>query len=151
MFEITTEMYMWIKAIHLIGAMSWMAGLLYLPRLFVYHANSQLRSEQSEIFKVMEKRLLYFIMVPAAAVTLLFGGLLLLNMPFYVWNEWWVWIKLLSILGLMFSHLLMYLHYKKFANETNQHSVKYYRILNEVPTVLMITIIIMAVVRPFEQ
>jgi putative membrane protein len=140
-------MYLWIKAFHIIAVISWMAGMLYLPRLFVYHAGSKPGSEQSETFKVMERRLLNFIMTPAMAVTWILGIVLLIQ------GGWlgasWFHVKFALVIALSILHGLFSHWVAEFSFDRNRHSQKYFRIVNEIPTVLMILIVLLAVVKPF--
>jgi len=149
MIELSTDAYLWTKALHIISVISWMAGLLYLPRLYVYHCQADTGSKQSETFKVMERRLLRFIMNPAMIASLITGVILLLNMGDAAWEEGWVHVKLLAALGLLALHMMMGGWRKAFAEDRNQKPEKFFRIANEGPTVLMIVIVILAVVRPF--
>ena len=126
-----------------------MAGLLYLPRLFVYHAAAEPGSAQSETFKVMERRLLRAIMNPALAISLVTGGLLMVNLGGEAWTSGWLHAKLVCVLGLFAMHGLMARWRRDFARDRNGRSQKFYRVANEVPTVLMIGIVVFAVVRPF--
>jgi putative membrane protein len=140
-------MYAWLQALHIIAVISWMAGMLYLPRLFVYHCEADAGSRQSETFKVMEHRLLRFIMNPAMAVTWLLGLTL-------AWQGGWLaapWLHAKFTLVILMSgaHGMMSRFVKDFAVDKNRKSQKFYRIFNEVPTVLMILIVILAVVKPF--
>jgi putative membrane protein len=140
-------MYLWIKALHLIAVIAWMAGLLYLPRLFVYHAVAKPGSEQSETFKVMERRLLKFIMAPAMIATWLLGIVLVLQ------GGWlgaaWFQAKFVLVLAMTVLHGLFSHWANDFAFDRNPRSQKFYRVANEIPTVLMILIVILAVVKPF--
>jgi protoporphyrinogen IX oxidase len=140
-------MYLWLKALHVIAVISWMAGMLYLPRLFVYHAASEPGSAQAETFKVMEARLLKFIMTPAMIVTWIAGIALV------VLGQWvgagWFHAKLALVLVLTVMHGLLSHWVTEFSYERNKHSQKFYRIINEIPTVLLILIVILAVVKPF--
>lgn len=138
--------YLWIKAVHIIAVISWMAGLLYLPRLFVYHADAEVGSEFSEKFKIMERRLLRAIMNPAMIVSIIAGGLLLGYQDF---SEAWLHVKLASIFGLIMMHMMMAKWRKSFETDQNTRSHKFYRYVNEGPTILMIIIVVMAVVKPF--
>ena len=141
------EPYCWIKAFHIIAVIAWMAGMLYLPRLFVYHAVAKVGSERSETFKVMERRLLKAIINPAMIATWLLGA----------WLAWsggwlaapWFYAKLALVLVLSGLHGYLAAIVKQFAADQNPHSQKYYRIVNEIPTVLMIFIVLLAVVKPF--
>ncbi|MBN9584123.1 MAG: TIGR00701 family protein [Afipia sp. 62-7] len=140
-------MYDWIKALHVIAVISWMAGMLYLPRLFVYHCDAEIGSKQSETFKVMERRLLKAIINPAMIVTWLAGLWL-------VWQGGWHmahWFQLKFLLVLIMSgvHGFLVGRVRDFALDRNTRSQKFYRIINEVPTVLMIAIVILVIVKPF--
>ena len=141
--------YPWIKAFHIISVMAWMAGMLYLPRLFVYHAEAQPGSVQSETFKTMERRLLRAIINPAMISSFVFGGLLA-GIPGLVdWSQGWIWVKLASVAGLSVAHHLFARWRKAFAEDRNQRPALFYRKVNEVPTVLLIIIVIMVAVKPF--
>jgi len=138
----------YLKALHIIAVIAWMAGVLYLPRLFVYHAASQAGSEQSETFKVMERRLLRFITTPAMIAAWVFG----LILAFWVvnWSEaGWFHAKLVLVLILSGFTGVLAKWTRDFANDRNTRSQRFYRIANEVPTLLMIAIVILAVVKPF--
>ena len=138
--------YLWIKALHIIAVIAWMAGLLYLPRLYVYHADADIGSEFSEKLKIMERRLLRAIMNPAMLVSLIAGGALLAYQDF---SSGWLHVKLTAIVGLLIMHMLMAKWRKDFEKDTNTHSHKFYRVANEIPTMLMILIVVLAVVKPF--
>lgn len=138
--------YLWIKALHIIAVIAWMAGLLYLPRLYVYHADADIGSEFSEKLKIMERRLLRAIMNPAMLVSLIAGGALLAYQDF---SSGWLHVKLTAIVGLLIMHMLMAKWRKDFEKDTNTHSHKFYRVANEIPTVLMILIVVLPVVKPF--
>ena len=140
--------YPWIKAGHIISVMAWMAGLLYLPRLFVYHCDAELGSDKSETFKVMERRLLFVIMNPAMALSFFFGSLLFLTPGIIDWAAWWIYGKVLLFVLLFFMHLLYAAWLKGFSEDKNEISPKTLRFANEVPTVLMIGIVILVTVRP---
>jgi putative membrane protein len=140
-------MYLWIKAFHVIAVISWMAGMLYLPRLFVYHAMAKPGSEQSETFKVMERRLLRYIMTPAMIVTWLLGIVLVLETQAF--GTGWFRVKFALVLILTIMHGLFSHWMRDFAFDRNPRSAKFYRIANEIPTVLMIGIVILAVAKPF--
>jgi protoporphyrinogen IX oxidase len=142
------EHYLWVKAGHIIAMVAWMAGMLYLPRLFVYHTGAAPKSELSETLKVMEARLLRIIMNPAMGLTWLFGLALVWGNPALL-QEGWLHVKLTGVLLLSGLHGLLSRHRKAFAADANVHTAKYFRYLNEVPTVLLIVIVIMVVVRPF--
>ncbi len=141
-------MYEWIKALHVIAVISWMAGMLYLPRLFVYHSEAEAGSKQSETFKVMERRLLKAIINPAMIVTWL-AGLYLAWAGRWFFTNWWIYGKIFLVLLLSGAHGFFVRWVKDFAADRNQRSHKFYRVINEVPTVLMIGIVILVVVKPF--
>ena len=141
--------YLWIKALHLIAAMSWMAGLLYLPRLFVYHTEIAVGSPESERFKLMERRLFRAIMNPAMIATVLFGGLLLSVPGVADWSSGWLWLKLVGISVLIWAHHAMGRWRKDFAADRNIRSQRFFRFANEAPTLAMILIVVMVVVKPF--
>ena len=140
-------MYEWIKALHIIAVISWMAGMLYLPRLFVYHCDAEVGSKQSETFKVMERRLLKAIINPAMIVTWLAGLYLAWSGSWF--SAGWLHGKLLLVLVLSGIHGWFSRWVRDFAADRNTRSQKFYRIINEVPTVLMIGIVILVVVKPF--
>ena len=140
-------MYEWIKALHVIAVIAWMAGMLYLPRLFVYHCEAEVGSKQSETFKVMERRLFKAIINPAMAVTWLAG--LYLAWAGHWFAAGWFHGKLLLVLILSGVHGFFSRWVKAFAGDRNQHEQKFYRIINEVPTVLMIGIVVLVIVKPF--
>ncbi len=140
--------YQIIKALHVISVMAWMAGMLYLPRLFVYHADAEKGSEKSETFKVMERRLLRAIMNPAMCAVWLFGILMLIANP-GLFSMGWMQVKLGCIVMMTVIHHIYGRWRKTFERDENQRSAKYYRMWNEIPTILMIVIVIMAIVEPF--
>lgn len=140
-------MYLWLKALHVISVISWMAGMLYLPRLYVYHVAAKPGSEQSETFKVMERRLLRFIINPAMIASWVFGVSMLVQNPDLL-HQPFMHAKLGLLLLMQLAHALMARCRRAFANDKNVYSARFYRILNEVPTVLMIGIVIMIIVRP---
>ena len=140
-------MYEWIKALHVIAIISWMAGMLYLPRLFVYHCDAEIGSRQSETFKVMERRLLKAIMTPAMIVTWLAG--LYLAWSGHWLSSGWLHVKLLLVILLSAVHGFFSRCVRNFAADRNIRSHKFFRIINEIPTVLMIIIVILVVVKPF--
>jgi putative membrane protein len=145
-------LYPWIKSLHVIAVISWMAGLLYLPRLFVYHCDAQIGSVQSETFKTMEARLSRFIMQPAMIVSLVFGLTLIAipGTPGYLGHAGaWLWLKLAFVVGLVGMHFAMVRWRDAFAQDRNPHPQRFFRIANEVPTLLMIGIVICVIVKPF--
>ena len=148
--DLVGEMYDWLKALHVVAVISWMAGLLYLPRLFVYHCEAEIGGRQSETFKVMERRLLRAIMIPAMLASWLLGvSLVVLAQGVMFVIGWAMWVKLLLVVGLSGIHALMSLHARSFAADRNIRPAVYFRVLNEVPTVLMVAIVILVIVRPF--
>ncbi|MGA8614766.1 MAG: protoporphyrinogen oxidase HemJ [Xanthobacteraceae bacterium] len=147
-----TSVYLWLKAFHIIAVISWMAGMLYLPRLFVYHCAAEKGSVQSETFKVMERRLLRAIINPAMVATWVLGLTLAWMGPDsrYGWfASGWLQAKVVLVLALSVLHGLLARWSKDFAADRNRHSQKFYRIINEVPTILMIGIVLLAVIKPF--
>ena len=140
-------MYLWLKALHIVAAISWMAGMLYLPRLFVYHAAAEAGSAQSETFKVMERRLLKAIMMPAMIVTWIAGIVLMIQGQWF--TAGWFHGKLVLVLAMTAMHGLLSRWARDFAADRNQHSQKFYRVANEIPTVLLIAIVILVTVKPF--
>jgi putative membrane protein len=140
-------MYEWAKALHVIAVIAWMAGMLYLPRLFVYHVDAEIGSKQSETFKIMERRLLKAIINPAMAVTWIVG-------LYLAWaGQWfsapWFHGKLALVLAMSAVHGILTARVREFAEDRNTKSSKYFRVINEVPTVLMIGIVILVIVKPF--
>ena len=145
-------MYLWIKALHILAVISLMAGMLYLPRLFVYHCAAEKGSVQSETFKLMERRLLRVILNPAMVATLVLGLWLAWYGPDsrYGWfASGWLQAKLVLVLTLSALHGFFARWVKDFATDGNRHSQRFYRIINEIPTLIMIGIVILAVVKPF--
>ena len=140
-------MYAWVLALHIISVISWMAGLLYLPRLFVYHVDAEPGSVQSETFKTMERRLMRAIMTPAMIASWIFG--IWLAVLADATADLWFHTKLILVFALTISHMAMARWRRAFAMDNNQHSAKFFRIINEVPTLLMIAIVILVVVKPF--
>jgi putative membrane protein len=140
-------MYEWIKALHIIAVISWMAGMLYLPRLFVYHCEAEVGSKPSETFKVMEQRLLRAIINPAMAVTWLAGLYLAWAGHWYL--SPWFHAKFTLVLAMSGVHGFFSRCVKDFAADRNRRDLRFYRIINEVPTILMILIVILVVLKPF--
>lgn len=141
--------FLWIKAAHVISVIAWMAGLLYLPRLFVYHCDAPAGSLQSETFKIMERRLLRGIMNPAMIAAFLFGGLLLATPGIVDWGAGWIWTKLFFVAVLALLHHIYGAWLKAFAEDRNTRPARIYRIANEVPTLALIVIVVMVIVRPY--
>jgi putative membrane protein len=148
MVNLPVEAYLYLKSAHIIVVIAWMAGLLYLPRLYVYHVKAAIGSELSETLKVMERRLLRAIMTPAMFASFLFGGLLYEAQPEGEPLQAWIIIKLLSVFGLVVTHMAFAKWRTIFAEDRNIYTEKFYRFMNEVPTVLMIIIVVCAVVKP---
>ena len=143
-------LYPWLKAFHIVAVIAWMAGLLYLPRLFVYHAGAAVGSPQSETFKVMERRLLRGIMNPAMIAAYVFGILVLLT-PEMIdnWRSGWFHAKVVLIVALTVYHHALARWRQAFAADANRRPAKFYRLMNEVPTVILVGIVILVVVKPF--
>jgi putative membrane protein len=149
MTDFLASLYPWTKALHIISVIAWMAGLLYLPRLFVYHAGAEPGSVQSETFKVMERRLLRGIMNPAMIATYVFG-LTVASTPGIVdWSAGWIYAKLVLVGVLTWQHHRQAAWLKGFAADRNARPARFFRIQNEIPTLVMIGIVILVVVRPF--
>ena len=140
-------MYEWIKALHVMAVISWMAGMLYLPRLMVYHAEAQIGSIQSETFKIMERRLLKGIINPAMILTWVLG--LYLAWYAFGFKGGWLHAKLLLVVVLSGIHGMLVKHVRNFAADRNVKSPRYFRVLNEIPAVLMVGIVILVIVKPF--
>jgi putative membrane protein len=144
------DAYLWLKSAHVISVIAWMAGLFYLPRLFVYHESAEKGSELSDVFKTMERRLYSVIMWPAMAVSWFTGTAL-------AWLLWenglaqsgWAWVKLGAVLSMSALHVRLGWHLRQFKADQNRQSSRYFRLLNEVPTLLMILIVLMVVAKPF--
>ena len=143
--------YLLFKSIHLIVVISWMAGLLYLPRLFVYHSGS-LENKKSEdlisTFKAMERKLFIYIMNPAMILSWIFGVFLIYSIGFENFSSLWLKMKLLLVILLSVYHFFLFYCLKKFAGDTNFYSSKFYKIINEIPTILLILIILIVVFKP---
>ena len=139
--------YLLFKSIHLIAVISWMAGLLYLPRIFVYHSETDDRSQQT-VFKTMEKKLYNYIMMPAMLLSWLFGILLLHNLSFAVFAELWMQIKIIAVVILTYYHFTLGKYLNDFATDTNQKTSKFFRIYNEIPTLILIVVIFVVIFKP---
>jgi putative membrane protein len=146
--SLSEELYTWIKALHVIAVIAWMAAQLYLPRLFVYHTMAPVGSPQSETFKVMEGKLLRMIMNPAMIVAWICGVIMIAHKPELL-SEHWLQVKLFLVLLLSAIHGMMAGWRRAFAQDRNTHSQRFFRIVNEMPTLAMIVIVIMVIVRPF--
>lgn len=144
------DLYAWLRALHIIAVIAWMAGLLYLPRLFVYHCDAERGSDKAKTFEIMERRLLRAIMTPAMILSLGLGGALFLQTNAGEWaGDIWIYVKLVFVLILVILHHFLARWRKDFARGVNRHTARFYRYINEVPTVAMIAIVIFVVVRPF--
>ena len=141
--------YLLFKSIHLIAVISWMAGLLYLPRIFVYHSENIKNMNSSNIFKIMEKKLYFYIMTPAMILSWLFGLILIYILGFSVFNELWVQLKLIFVILLTIYHFYLGNCVGCFTANQNTNSSKFYRIINEIPTILLILIFFVVIFKPF--
>jgi putative membrane protein len=141
------NLYLLFKSLHLIAVISWLAGLLYLPRIFVYHSEARHES-QKDVFKVMERKLYNYIMMPAMLVSWLFGILLIHNLGFDVFFELWMQIKIVLVSILTFYHFLLGKYLSDFTINRNQKSSKFFRIINEVPTIILIVVVFVVVFKP---
>ena len=139
--------YLLYKSFHLIAVISWMAGLLYLPRIFVYHSEAEHESQKS-IFKTMEKKLYNYIMMPAMILSWLFGLLLIHSIGLSVFSELWMQVKTALVVILTFYHFLLGKYLGEFAMNNNTKSSKYYRIINEVPTIILIVVVFLVIFKP---
>ncbi len=141
------EAYLWVKALHIIAVIAWMAGMLYLPRIYVYHCEAEAGSAQSETFKVMERRLLRAIIDPAMIAAWVLGFMLVAHLD--LWSEGWMHGKFALLVAMQLIHAAFARWRRHFAADANRHAARFYRIVNEVPTVLMIAIVLLVVLRPF--
>ena len=139
--------YLLYKSLHLIAVISWMAGLLYLPRIFVYHSQAD-HDSQKKVFKIMERKLYNFIMMPAMLLSWLFGVLLLHGQGFQVFTELWMQIKTISVILLTYYHFTLGKYLNDFAVDNNQKSSKFFRIYNEIPTIILIVVIFVVIFKP---
>ena len=140
--------YLLFKSLHLISVISWMAGLLYLPRIFVYHAQNNSEKAISEIFKVMERKLFFYIMTPAMILSWLFGLLLIHETGFQQLGQIWMILKLLFVVILTLYHFYLAKVLSQFSRDLNKHSHKFYRFINEIPTILLILIVFVVIFKP---
>ncbi len=143
------DYFMWYKAIHVICVISWMAAMFYMPRLFVYHTRAEVGSEMDKTFQQMEYKLLKIIMTPSMILTYFFGILIAYIYGFVALGIWFH-IKMTAVLGLTIFHGILAKWRKGFINGTNKHSEKFYRLINEIPPILMIIAVVMVIVKPFE-
>ena len=139
----------WVKALHVISVIAWIAGMMYLPRLFVYHSAAEKGSVQSETFKVMERRLYRGIITPAMIATWVFGLTMVFTPGIIDWHEGWVWVKAVSVIALSGIHGFYGRQVRNFAADRNERPQGFFRVVNELPFVLVIVIVIMVIVRPF--
>ena len=139
--------YLTFKALHLIAVISWMAGLLYLPRIFVYHSEAD-HDSQKTVFKVMERKLYNYIMMPAMLLSWLFGILLVHSLGFSVFSELWMQIKIIAVIILTFYHFSLGKYLNDFAIDNNHKTSKFFRIYNEIPTIILIVVIFVAIFKP---
>lgn len=150
MTDLLLDAYPWTKMLHILSVITWMAGLFYLPRLFVYHAErGEPGSQMSETFKIMEGKLLRQIMAPAMIGTWIFGILLALTPGLVDWGSGWFYVKLTTVIGLTAFHHWLARRRKDFAADRNRVSGRHYRLMNEIPTLALVVILVMVVVRPF--
>ena len=141
------NLYLLFKSLHLIAVISWMAGLLYLPRIFVYHSEAEDKSQKT-VFKIMERKLYNYIMMPAMMLSWLFGVLLIHSLSFSVFSELWVQIKIISVVILTYYHFTLGKYLNDFAIDNNQKSPKFFRIYNEIPTIILIVVIFIVIFKP---
>jgi putative membrane protein len=141
--------YPWVKGLHIIAVIAWMAGLLYLPRLYVYHADAPPGSNRAAMLEIMERRLLRGIMWPAVGMTYVFGGVLAAAPGIVEWHRGWIWAKLALVALLTGFHLLLARWQRAFAGGEMRHTARFFRIANEFPTIVMIGIVLLVVVKPF--
>ena len=149
MAEILGSLYLWVKALHVVAVISWMAGMFYLPRLFVYHVErGAVGSELDDVFQVMERKLLKLIMTPAMVVAWI-CGLILIAMGGMDFAAVWSWLKIGAVIGMTITHFWLDKRRQEFIQGANTRTGRTYRLVNEVPTVLMLIIVVMVIVRPF--
>ena len=140
--------YLLFKSLHLIAVISWMAGLLYLPRIFVYHVENLNEKNTSSIFKIMERKLYYYIMTPAMILAWIFGLLLISNLGFEIFSTLWIKLKILLVILLTLYHFCLFRFLNDFSLDQNTKSSKFFRLINEVPTLLLILIVFIVVFKP---
>ena len=141
------NLYLFLKSLHLIAVISWMAGLLYLPRIFVYHSEANHES-QKNVFKVMEKKLYNYIMMPAMLLSWLFGIGLIHSLGFSIFLEFWMQIKIISVLILTYYHFTLGKYLSDFVKDNNQKSSRFFRMYNEIPTIILIVVIFVVIFKP---
>ncbi len=140
--------YLLFKSLHLISVISWMAGLLYLPRIFVYHAENSDDKKISDVFKIMEKKLYFYIMTPAMILSWIFGLLLIHSIGFQQLGQTWMLLKIIFVIFLSLYHFYLGKTLKQFKFDQNTHSHKFYRLINEIPTILLILIVFVVIFKP---
>ncbi len=140
--------YLLFKSLHLISVISWMAGLLYLPRIFVYHAENSSEIKTSQIFKIMEKKLFFYIMTPAMILSWVFGLLLIHSIGFHQLGQTWMLLKIVFVVILTIYHFYLGNLLNQFKLDSNKHSHKFYRYINEIPTILLILIVFVVIFKP---
>ena len=140
--------YLLFKSLHLISVISWMAGLLYLPRIFVYHAENSDDRKISDVFKIMEKKLYFYIMTPAMILSWIFGLLLIQSIGFQQLGQTWMVLKIIFVIFLTLYHFYLGKTLKQFKFDQNTHSHKFYRLINEIPTILLILIVFVVIFKP---
>ena len=140
--------YLLFKSLHLIAVISWMAGLLYLPRIFVYHSENYNDSNTSKVFKVMERKLFYYIMTPAMILSWIFGMILISTLEFSIFHELWMKIKFLGVIFLTIYHFYLGKCVSSFSRDENRKSPRFFRIINEVPTIILIIIVFIVIFKP---
>ena len=140
--------YLLFKSLHLISVISWMAGLLYLPRIFVYHSQNNTQQIISEVFKVMEKKLFFYIMTPAMILSWVFGLIIIHDIGFDKLGQTWMILKLIFVTLLTFYHFYLGRILRQFKEDLNTHTHKFYRLINEIPTLLLILIIFVVIFKP---
>lgn len=148
MDSVLISLYPWIKSLHIISVIAWMAGMLYLPRLFVYHCDAAPGSDKSETFKIMERRLLRAIINPAMIASFVFGGILLITPGVIDWSAWWIYVKLALVILMTAVHGLFSRWRRAFEADRNTLSARTFRMVNEVPTLLMVIVVFLVVVKP---
>ena len=141
------NLYLLFKSFHLVAVISWMAGLLYLPRIFVYHSEAKHES-QKDVFKIMERKLYNYIMMPAMLLSWLFGVLLIHSLGFAVFAELWIQVKIISVIILTYYHFLLGKYLNDFAIDKNEKTSKFFRIYNEIPTIVLIVVIFTVIFKP---
>ena len=141
------NLYLLYKSLHLIAVISWIAGLLYLPRIFVYHSEAD-HFSQKKVFKIMERKLYNYIMMPAMILSWFFGVLLIHNIGFSVFGELWMQIKLIAVVIMTYYHFSLGKYLNEFAKDMNKKTSRFFRIYNEIPTILLIVVIFVAIFKP---